>query len=59
MEKYGKKLSEKNLKAKSTIISSLFDSVFVKVMQCDAAKDLWEKIQNIYEGYAKVKGTKI
>jgi hypothetical protein len=25
-------------------------------MQCDTAKDLWDKLQNIYEGDAKVKG---
>jgi hypothetical protein len=28
-------------------------------MHCDSAKDIWDKIQNIYEGYAKVKGAKL
>jgi hypothetical protein len=33
--------------------------VFFKVIHCPGAKDLWDKLQNIYEGYAKVKGAKI
>jgi hypothetical protein len=37
---YGKKLSEKNSKAKGTILRSSVDSVFVKFMHCDSAKDL-------------------
>jgi hypothetical protein len=28
-------------------------------MNYDNAKDLWDKIQNIYEGDAKVKGSKL
>jgi hypothetical protein len=28
-------------------------------MHCDNEKDLWDKIQNIYEGYFKVKGAKL
>jgi hypothetical protein len=59
MDKYGKKLSENNSKDKSTILGSLVDSIFVKVMHCDTAKDLWDKLQNIYEGDAKVKGAKL
>jgi hypothetical protein len=58
-DKDGKKLSENNSKDKGTILSSLVDSVFVKVMHCDTAKDLWDKLQNIYEGDAKVKGAKL
>ena len=38
---------------------NLFDLVFVKVMHCDSSKDIWDKIQNIYEGDAKFKGSKI
>jgi hypothetical protein len=58
-DKDGKKLSENNSKAKGTILSSLDDSIFVKVMHCNTAKDLWDKLQNIYEGDAKVKGAKL
>jgi hypothetical protein len=28
-------------------------------MHCDSAKDLWNKLQNIYEGDAKVKEAKL
>jgi hypothetical protein len=28
-------------------------------MHCDSAKDLWDKLQKIYEGDAKVKGAKL
>jgi hypothetical protein len=58
-DKDGKKLDENNSKDKNVILSGLTDSVHVKVMHCDSAKDLWDKIQNIYEGDAKVKGTKL
>jgi hypothetical protein len=49
---------EKNSKAKGIILNNLVDSVFVKVMDYDDANDLWYKLQNIYEGDAKVKGVK-
>jgi hypothetical protein len=28
-------------------------------MYCDSAKELWDKIQNVYEGDAKFKGAKL
>jgi hypothetical protein len=28
-------------------------------MHCKSAKDIWDKLQNIYEGYSKVKATKL
>jgi hypothetical protein len=37
----GKKLSENNSKVKRIIPGSLVDNLFVKVMHCDIAKDLW------------------
>jgi SepF-like predicted cell division protein (DUF552 family) len=58
-DKYEKKLNENNSKAKETLMINLDDSVFVKVMHCKTAKDLWNKIQNIYEGDTKVKGAKL
>jgi hypothetical protein len=55
----GKKLNENNSKDKGTILSSLLDSIFIKVMHCDNEKDIWDKLQNIFEGDAKVKGAKL
>jgi hypothetical protein len=54
-DRYGKKLSENKSKDKGTILSSLVDLVFVKVMHCDSAKDICDNLQNIYEGDVKVK----
>jgi hypothetical protein len=44
---------------KASFLSSLVDLVFVKVMNCESKKDLWDKLQNIYEGDSKVKGDKL
>ena len=55
----GNKLSQNNLRAKYAILNGQFDSIYVKVMHCDSAKEIWEKLQNVYEGYAKVKEAKI
>jgi hypothetical protein len=59
MDKDGKKLSENNLKAKNNIIATLVNLVFGKVMHYNTTKYLWEKLLNIYEGDAKVKGAKL
>jgi hypothetical protein len=56
IDKYGKKLYENNSKATNAILSALVDSIYVKVMHCDSAKEMWDKLQNVYEGDAKVKG---
>jgi hypothetical protein len=28
-------------------------------MHCSSTKEIWDKLQNIYEGYAKLKATKL
>ena len=38
--KYGNKLNEINSKAKGTILSSMYNSIFFKVMHCNTAKNL-------------------
>jgi hypothetical protein len=57
--KYVNKLSENNLRDMNVILSGLTSSVYVKVMHCDSTKDIWDKIQNVYERDAKDKGAKI
>jgi hypothetical protein len=37
----------------------LTKSIHVKVMHCESTKEIWDKLQNIYEGDAKVKGDKL
>jgi hypothetical protein len=43
----------------NVILNGLVNSVYVKVMHCDSAKEIWDKLKNIYEGYAKVNGAKL
>jgi hypothetical protein len=59
IDKDEKKLCENNLKATNVILSGLVNSIYVKVMHCDSAKEIWDKLQNVYEGDAKVKGAKL
>jgi hypothetical protein len=40
-------------------MNALVDSVYVKVMHCNSAKEIWEKILNVYKGDAKVKEAKL
>jgi hypothetical protein len=53
------KLGENNSKAKNALLNGLSDTVFTKVAHCKYAKEIWDKLQNIYEGDSKVKETKI
>jgi hypothetical protein len=55
----GSKLSQNNLRAKNAILNGLVDSIYVKVMHCNYAKEIWDKLQNVYDGDAKVKGAKL
>jgi hypothetical protein len=55
----GKKHSQNNLRAKHSILNGLIDLVYVKVMHCNSTKEIWEKLQNVYEGDAKVKEAKL
>jgi hypothetical protein len=41
------------------ILNGLDYSVYVKVMHYNMTKDFWDKLQNIHEGDAKVKGAKL
>jgi hypothetical protein len=53
------KLSENNSKAINALLNDLIDMVFTKVAHCKSAKEIWDKLQNIYEGDSKVKTTKL
>jgi hypothetical protein len=54
-----KKLEENNSRATSALLNGLSKSMYTKVMHCDCAKDIWVKLNNAYEGYEKVKESKI
>ena len=53
------KLSQNNSKATNSLLNGLGESVYTKLVHCKSAKDIWDKLQNIYEGDSKVKETKI
>jgi hypothetical protein len=53
------KLGENNSKAKNALLNGLSDTVFTKVAHCKSAKDIWDKLQNIYEGDTKIKELKL
>ena len=50
---------EDNSKAMNALLSGLTKTVFVKVMHYDTAKEIWDKLRKIYEGYYKIKGAKL
>jgi hypothetical protein len=54
-----RKFSINNSKDKNALLNGLGDAVCGKVMHVSSTKEIWEKIQNVYEGYAKVKETKL
>jgi hypothetical protein len=53
------KLGENNSKLINELLNGLSDTVFTKVAHCKSAKEIWDKLQNIYEGYLKVKAAKL
>ena len=53
------KLGENNSKAINALLNGLSDMVFTKVAHCKSAKEIWDKLQNIYEGDLKVKAIKL
>jgi hypothetical protein len=53
------KLGENNSKAINALLNGLSDTVFTRVAHCKSAKEIWDKLRNIYEGDSKVKTTKL
>jgi hypothetical protein len=52
-------LSQNNSKATNALLNGLGESVYTKVVHCKSAKEIWEKLQNIYEIDSKVKAEKL
>jgi hypothetical protein len=53
------KLGQNNSKATNALLNGLSETVFTKVAHCKSAKEIWDKLRNIYEGDSKVKATKL
>jgi hypothetical protein len=53
------KLGQNNFKATNSLLNCLGEMVFTKVTHCKSAKDIWDKLRNIYEGDSKFKAAKL
>jgi hypothetical protein len=53
------KLGQNNSKAKNSLLNGLSETIFTKFAHCKSAKEIWDKLQNIYEGDSKVKEEKL
>jgi hypothetical protein len=53
------KLGQNNSKATNALLNGLNETLFTKVSHCKSAKEIWDKLQNIYEGDTKVKAAKL
>ena len=54
-----RRLMESNAKVIYALLGGLIGLEFVKVMHCTLAKEIWDKLKNIYEGYGKFKEDKL
>ena len=43
----GKKISQNNSRDKNSILNCLVDSIYIKVMHCNSANEIWDKLQNV------------
>ena len=58
-DQYEMKAYIANAKALNSITSGITDSEFTKVMNCDSAKEVWDKLISLYDGDSKVKKAKL
>ena len=55
----GKKICNDNSRVVNGMLTGLTNSICVKVMHCKSAKEIWDKLEVVYEGYEKVKEFKL
>jgi hypothetical protein len=53
------KLGQNNSKATNALLNGLSETIFTKFSHCKSAKEILDKLRNIYEGDSKVKATKL
>jgi hypothetical protein len=53
------KLEKENSKATNALLNGLCELVYTKVIHCKSAKEIWDKLQIIYEEDSKVKAAKL
>jgi hypothetical protein len=52
-------LGQNNSKSINSLLNGLGELVFTKISHCKSTKEIWDKLQNIYEGDSKVKAAKL
>ena len=55
VDEQGKKNLVNDEKEKNIIISGIIESTYHKVLGCKTAKNVWDKLENIYAGDSNVK----
>ncbi|XP_043693323.1 uncharacterized protein LOC122643810 [Telopea speciosissima] len=50
---------ENDSKAKNALLSALVNTKFARVVGCETAKEVWDKLQNVHEGDEKIKEAKL
>jgi hypothetical protein len=53
------KLEKINSKSTNALMNGLCESVYTKFIHFQSAKEIWDKLQNVYEGDSKVKEAKL
>jgi hypothetical protein len=53
------KLGKNNSKATNALMNGLCESIYTKFIHCKSAKEIWDKLQNIYEGDSKFEEAKL
>jgi hypothetical protein len=53
------KLGQNNYKDKNALLNGLSETIFTKFSHSKSTKDIWDKLQNIYERDSKVKAAKL
>jgi hypothetical protein len=53
------KIGKNNSKATNALLNGICESVYTKFIHCKSTKEIWDNIQNIYEGDSKVKEAKL
>ncbi|XP_043700129.1 uncharacterized protein LOC122650818 [Telopea speciosissima] len=54
-----RKTYENNSKTKNALLSALVNTEFARVVGCETAKEVWDKLQNVHEGDEKIKEAKV
>ena len=52
------KTCENNVKVVNAILGGLKETEFVKLMNYDTAKEIWDKLRNVYQGDNKVQNAR-